>query len=431
MTAALAFLVELPGEALFAAAFVAGGLVSWLLFALPARRRARAAQAALATAEENERRVDRTLEDKFKALAADALQDNGTRFLELVSERFERHKKSADAELEARRKAIETLVKPLDENLGAFRSYLVEIEKTREGAYRSVADQMRALRTETSRLAGALKQPAAGGRWGEYQLRNVFELAGMSEHVDFVEQPTVAGAEGALRPDAIVRLPGGKRIVVDAKTPLQAYLAASEAEDDEARAKHIADHARKVRHHVRALASKDYWRALDETPDFVVMFLPGEAFYAAALESDPTLFDSAVQERVLICTPTTFIALVKAVAHGWQQQTLAENARAVAALARELYARIGAFGGHMRDLGRALERAVDRYNKGVGALEGRVLPAARKFETLGVTPPADSLPEIAPVEREARELRAPELAPPEPEAPGPAADAAEDECRTD
>ena len=431
MTAALAFLEGLPGEALLAAAFVAGGLVSWLLFALPARRRARSAQAALATAEENERRVDRTLEDKFKALAADALQDNGTRFLELVSERFERHKESADAELEARRKAIETLVKPLDENLGAFRDYLVEIEKTREGAYRSVADQMRALRTETSRLAGALKQPAAGGRWGEYQLRNVFELAGMSEHVDFVEQPTVAGAEGALRPDAIVRLPGGKRIVVDAKTPLQAYLAASEAEDDEARAKHIADHARKVRHHVRALASKDYWRALDETPDFVVMFLPGEAFYAAALESDPTLFDSAVQERVLICTPTTFIALVKAVAHGWQQQTLAENARAVAALARELYARIGAFGGHMRDLGRALERAVDRYNKGVGALEGRILPAARKFETLGVAPPADSLPEIAPVEREARELRAPELAPPEPEAPGPAADAAEDECRTD
>ena len=431
MTAALALLEGLPGEALFAAAFVAGGLVSWLLFALPARRRARSAQAALATAEENERRVDRTLEDKFKALAADALQDNGTRFLELVSERFERHKESADAELEARRKAIETLVKPLDENLGAFRDYLVEIEKTREGAYRSVADQMRALRTETSRLAGALKQPAAGGRWGEYQLRNVFELAGMSEHVDFVEQLTVAGAEGALRPDAIVRLPGGKRIVVDAKTPLQAYLAASEAEDDEARAKHIADHARKVRHHVRALASKDYWRALDETPDFVVMFLPGEAFYAAALESDPTLFDSAVQERVLICTPTTFIALVKAVAHGWQQQTLAENARAVAALARELYARIGAFGGHMRDLGRALERAVDRYNKGVGALEGRVLPTARKFETLGVAPPADSLPEIAPVEREARELRAPELAPPEPEAPGPAADAAEDECRTD
>lgn len=422
MTAALALLEGLPGEAVLAAAFVAGGLVSWLLFALPARRRARAAQAALATAEENERRVDRVLEDKFKALAADALQDNGTRFLELASERFERHKESADAELEARRKAIETLVKPLDENLGAFRDYLVEIEKTREGAYRSVADQMRALRTETSRLAGALKQPAAGGRWGEYQLRNVFELAGMSEHVDFVEQPTVAGAEGALRPDAIVRLPGGKRIVVDAKTPLQAYLAASEAEDDEARAQHIADHARKVRHHVRALASKDYWRALDETPDFVVMFLPGEAFYAAALESDPTLFDSAVQERVLICTPTTFIALVKAVAHGWQQQTLAENARAVAALARELYARIGAFGGHMRDLGRALERAVDRYNKGVGALEGRVLPTARKFETLGVAPPADSLPEIAPVEREARELRAPELAPPEPEAPGPAAE---------
>lgn len=428
MTGALASLAALPGEAVLAAAFAAGGIVSWLLFALPARRRARAAQAALATAEENERRVDRMLEDKFRALAADALQDNGTRFLELVSERFERHRESAGADLEARRKAIETLVKPLDENLGAFRDYLGEIEKTREGAYRSVADQMRALRTETGRLASALKQPAAGGRWGEYQLRNVFELAGMSEHVDFVEQPTMAGEEGALRPDAIVRLPGGKRLVVDAKTPLQAYLAAAEAEDDEARARHVADHARQVRHHVRALASKAYWSALDETPDFVVMFLPGEAFYAAALESDPTLFDSAVRERVLICTPTTFVALVKAVAHGWQQQTLAENARAVAALARDLYGRIGAFGGHMHDLGRALGRAVDRYNKGVGALESRVLPAARKFETLGVAPPADSLPEVAPVEREARELRAPELTAPEAAAPEVTA---EDECRAD
>ena len=423
MTGPLASLAALPGEAVLAAAFAAGGIVSWLLFALPARRRAGAAQAALATAEENERRVDRMLEDKFKALAADALQDNGTRFLELVSERFERHRESAGADLEARRKAIEALVKPLDENLGAFRDYLGEIEKAREGAYRSVADQMRALRTETGKLASALKQPAAGGNWGEYQLRNVFELAGMSEHVDFVEQPTMAGEEGALRPDAVVRLPGGKRLVVDAKTPLQAYLAAAEAEDDEARAQHLADHARRVRRHVRALASKAYWSALDETPDFVVMFLPGEAFYAAALESDPTLFDSAVRERVLICTPTTFVALVKAVAHGWQQQTLAENARAVAALARDLYGRIGAFGGHMHDLGRALGRAVDRYNKGVGALESRVLPAARKFETLGVAPPADSLPEVAPVEREARELRAPELTAPEV--------TAEDECRTD
>ena len=418
MTGVLASLTALPGDALLAAvvAFAIGAGVSWLLFALPARRRAQAARTALAAAEENERRVDNMLQDRFKSLAADALRDNGARFLELVSERFERHKEGASAELEARRKAIETLVKPLGENLDTFRNYLQEIEKTREGAYRSVGDQMQALKTETGRLARALQKPTTGGRWGEYQLRNVFELAGMSEHVDFVEQPTVAGEEGALRPDAIVRLPGGKRIVVDAKTPLQAYLAAAEADDDEARARHVADHARRVREHVRVLASKAYWSALDETPDFVVMFLPGEAFYARALEGDPKIFDNAVQERVLICTPTTFIALVKAVAHGWQQQTLADNARAVGEAARELYGRVKMFGGHMQDLGRALERAVDRYNKSVGTLEGRVLPTARKFETLGVAPASASLPEIAPVEREARELRAPELVAPRPAA---------------
>ena len=404
-----------------ALAALAGAALSWLLFALPARRRERKARAELeevkskaATEEENERRVEKLLEDRFRALAAGALEDNGARFLELVSERFERHRESAGADLEARRKAIETLVKPLGENLGAFQRHLGEIEKAREGAYRAVAEQMRALNSETGRLARALRQPTTRGRWGEYQLRNVFELVGMSEHVDFVEQPTAAGEDGALRPDAVVRLPGGKHIVVDAKTPLEAYLDAVEADDEETRTRRFADHARHVRGHVRALASKAYWSALDETPDFVVMFIPGEAFYAAAVENDPALFDAAVRDRVLICTPTTFVALVKAVAHGWRERKLAENAEAVAALARDLFKRIKTFGGHMDKLGRALRQGVESYNRSVGALEARVLPTARKFESLGVAPAGADIPRVEPLEIEPRDLQAPELTAPEP-----------------
>jgi DNA recombination protein RmuC len=333
-----------------------------------------------------------------------------------MSERFEKHKAAADKDLEDRQKAIELLVKPVGESLSKFERTVGDLEKARLGAYSAITEQVKnltegqvGLRTETSRLVQALRQPKTRGRWGEYQLRNVLEMAGMTEHVDFIEEQTIEGDGGRMRPDVIVRLPGSKCVVVDAKTPLDAYLAALDASDEATRERHLAEHARQVREHVRALGSKDYWKALPVSPDFVVMFVPGEAFFATAIESDPNLFEQAVRQRVLISTPTTFIALVKAIAYGWQQEKVAENAQAVADLARDLFERIKVFGGYMRDLGRSLQQAVDRYNKGVGSLEGRVLPAARRFEGLGVVPAGSEIPRLEPIEIGARDIQAVEV----------------------
>ena len=364
-------------------------------------------------------RMGAELEKKFAGLAAEALGKNSEGFLKLVSERFEKHSESAKDDLEKRRVAIETLVKPLGESLSKFEHKVDAIEKAREGAYRAISEQVKSLaegqtglRTETSRLVQALRRPQTRGRWGEYQLRNVLDMAGMTEHVDFVEQSTIEGEEGRLRPDVIIRVPGGKSIIVDAKTPLDAYLSAVEAPDEETRERFIGEHARQVRDHVRALSSRDYWKALPETPEFVVMFVPGESFFTAAIESDPALFESAARQRVLISTPTTLIALVKTIAYGWQQEKLAENAQVVAAQGRDLYERIKVFGGHMGDLGKSLRQTVDRYNKGVGSLESRVLPAARKFEALGVAPASSSIPPLEPVELDPREAQAEELTEP-------------------
>ena len=343
---------------------------------------------------ESVEKQEKMIEEKFKALAGDVLEKNSENFLKRASERF----------------------KPIDESLVKFERKISKIEKAREGAYRAVTEQVRSLaqgqtdlRSETGRLVQALRQPKTRGRWGEYQLRNVLEMAGMTEHVDFVEQKAVGGEDGRLRPDVIVRLPGGKSIIVDAKTPLEGYLAAVEADNEEDRERHMDAHVRHVRVHIGALSSKEYWKELPVTPDFVVMFVPGEAFFAAAIESDPALFERAVKGQVLISTPTTFIALVKAIAYGWQQQKLAENMQEVADNARELYDRIKKFGEHMGDLGRSLDRAVKKYNEGVGSLEGRVLRTARKFEALGVGSAEATLPGMEPIKIEARALGAPEL----------------------
>ena len=361
-------------------------------------------------------RMGAELERKFVGLASEALGKNSESFLKLVSERFDKHRASASEDLEKRRAAIETLVKPLGENLTKFEHKVGEIEKARAGAYEAITEQVKNLakgqtdlRSETGRLVQALRRPEARGRWGEYQLRNVLEIAGMTKHVDFVEQATVEGDDGRLRPDVIIRVPGGTSIIVDAKTPLDAYLSAVEATDEDARHRFLDDHARQVREHVRALASRDYWKALPETPEFVVMFVPGESFFAAAIESDPALLENAWRQRVLISTPTTLIALVKTVAFSWRHEKLAENAQAVATQGRELYERIKTFGGHMGDLGRSLQQAVERYNKGVGSLDSRVLPAARKFESLGVTPAGSSIPSPEPVELDVRAPQAEEL----------------------
>ncbi|MEM9011450.1 MAG: DNA recombination protein RmuC [Pseudomonadota bacterium] len=356
------------------------------------------------------------IERSFGALAQKALTGNSEEFLKRVTERFEKHQATANADLSRRQEAIANLLKPVGENLEKFERRVGEIEKAREGAYQAIQTQVRSLaegqmqlRGETGKLVQALRAPKTRGRWGEFQLRQVFEMAGMVEHVDFLTEQQVEIAGAKLRPDAIIRLPGGKCVVVDAKTPLDAYLNATEAEDEATREAAMTAHVRQVRAHVAQLSAKEYWSALEQAPDFVVMFVPGEAFYSAAIERAPGLFEEAIANRVLIASPTTLIALVKAVAYGWQQEKLAESAQEVASLGRELYERIRTYGGHMTALGRALGQSVASFNKAVGSLEGRVLPQARKFEELGVVPTPEDLAPPPTVETEPRVLTAPDF----------------------
>ncbi|TVQ57429.1 MAG: DNA recombination protein RmuC [Rhodobacteraceae bacterium] len=363
------------------------------------------------------RGVNEAIRREFEALAAKALDASSERFLTLAAERFQQQKQAAEADLAQRETKIGALVKPIADSLSKFEARIGEIEKAREGAYHGVVAQVQALsegqrhlHAETGKLVRALRAPKTRGRWGEFQLRQVFEMAGMVEHVDFVSEHHLAGADGALRPDAVVRLPGGKAIVVDAKTPLDAFLDGVEAADDAARDAAILRHARQVKAHVAALSAKEYWQALPVTPDFVVMFVPGEAFYAAAMEEAPDLFEHAVRQRVLIATPTTLIALVKAVAYGWQQEKLAENAQRIAESARDLFERIRVFGDHVDKLGGGIRQTVERYNRMVGSLEGRILPTARKLHALGVAPAGREPPVVEALDVEPRPLTAPELA---------------------
>ncbi len=395
---------------LFVLSALAGAALVWFVFAAPARSRADKAETRLAE-------IDKSSGSRFAELAAGVLKSNSESFLQLASERIRSHQVEADKDLKAREEAVAALIKPIREELKKVEERAQELEKSRVDAYRGISEQVRhlaegqvRLRTETGRLAQALRRPGTRGRWGEYQLRNVLEMAGMTKHVDFVEQQTTQGTDGAQRPDVILRLPGGKSIVVDAKAPLDAYLAAVEAEDETKRAENMAEHVRHMRGHVRTLASREYWQALaSDTPDFVVMFIPGEAFVSVALENDPGLFEDAITNRVLISTPTTLIALVKAVAYGWQQEKLTENARTIAEAGRELYGRISVFGEHMSGLGQSLKQATERFNRSVGSLEGRVLPSARRFEELGAAPDGAALPSLDPVETEPRNVQASEL----------------------
>ncbi len=386
-----------------------GAALVWFAFAAPARSRAERAEARL-------EEIDRTTGSRFAALAAEALGKNSDDFLRLVSERFETHKVEAGAALKAREEAVEALVRPIREELKKVEDRAQELEKSRKEAYGAITEQMKTLQSTTGKLALALARPAGAGMWGERQLRRVLELAGMMEHVDFNEQVNLPGETGAQRPDAVIHLPGGKSVVVDAKAPLPAYQRAVAEEDETRRAADLDALARHVRNHVRSLSSKEYWNALPGSPDFVVMFVPSDAFVAAAFEREPSLFDEAVNNRVLIATPITLIALVKAVAYGWQQEALTENARAVADTGRELYERVKRFGGRMEDVGKSLRQAVDRYNRGVGTLERQVLPSARKLEGLGVVSASEAIPPLEQLETEPRTLQAPELTGPAEEA---------------
>ncbi len=358
--------------------------------------------------------------DAFKALSADALAKNNQSFLELARGALEAQQALAKGELEKRQLAIGELVAPVRTSLEKFDLQIQGIEKARVDAYATLTEQVRSLasaqdqlRSETGNLVKALRAPQTRGRWGELQLKRVVEMAGMLDHCDFFEQESTTTEDGRLRPDLIVKLPGGKNIVVDAKAPLAAYLEALEAGDDEAKRRKLADHARQVRDHLKKLGQKAYWEQFQPSPDFVVLFLPGEMFYSAALEADPSLIEAGVEARVILATPTTLIALLRAVAYGWTQQALTENAERISQLGRELYERLATMAEHWSRVGKNLGEAVGAYNKSVASMETRVLVSARKFRELKAAGEDKEIADLNPVDSLPRELQAPELQAPD------------------
>src|ERR1700688_2581239 len=350
------------------------------------------------------------LQNAFKALAADALKSNNSSFLVIAEETLKRFQSQARGDLDARQKAVADMVSPVRDSLNKVDVQIQQMEIARGEAYGDLKAQVQSLITtqkelqsQTGNLVRALRTPNVRGRWGEIQLRRVVEIAGMLSYCDFTEQESVTTDNGRLRPDLVVKLPGGKHVVVDAKTPLQAFLDAFETTDEEARRACLASHARQVRDHMKTLSGKKYWEQFESAPEFVVMFLPGETFFSAALEQDSSLIEHGVLNRVIPASPTTLIALLKAVNYGWNQEKLARNAQQISVLGKELHARLRLLAGHITSVGTGLDRAVEAYNKAVGSLESRVLVSARKFAELGASV-ADDIPELAPIETTARAL---------------------------
>ena len=359
--------------------------------------------------------AEASLREAFQALSADALKTNNEAFLHLAESRLREARTEATSDIDERKKAIESLLAPMAKTLEQVDHEIKESERRRLQSSTELIQKIatldtmgQGLRSETARLVDALKRPGVRGRWGELQLKRVVELAGMVEHCHFTEQQTIDGDDGRMRPDVIVWLPGGKHVVIDAKVPLDAYLKALDAPDEAVRQRLLADHAKQVRTHLCQLAAKGYAAHVQPSPDFVVMFLPGEMFFSAALEQDPTLIEYGVEKRVIPASPTTLIALLRAVAYGWQQEAVARDARQIAEFGRKLYESVGRLSEHFERLGSRLRGSVDAYNDAIGSLEGNVLVKARKFKDLQAANGED-IRQIEPIDKVPRMLQAPEI----------------------
>lgn len=402
------------GASALAAGLLLGTLVTWLV-GRSRRRRLEAEIAALGLRIKDQDEIDRERDAAFAAatnrltaafseLAQRSLEANSRNFLRMAEQNLGAQHERAKSELSAREQAVENLVKPIRDALQRSQQQIEELEKARSQAYGSITSQLESMQKsqallaqETQNLVNALRRPQVRGRWGEITLRRLVEIAGMVEHCDFNEQVQNASEERVIRPDMIVRMPDQRELVVDVKTPLDAYLEAMEAKDDTQQKLALQRHARNLREHIRKLASKAYWDQFQRSPDFVILFIPGDQFLGAALNEDPDLIEAALAQQIILATPTSFVALLKAVAYGWRQVVLAKNAEEVQRLARELYNRLGVFVGHLDNVGRQLTRSVENYNRAVGSLERSVLPGARKFVELGVRPKKE-LDELQPIE---------------------------------
>lgn len=390
-------------------AVLAGGL-GWLIANLRAQKRI----AELGTALELERRhaAERVpeIEKAIAVLANQALRQNSQSFLQLAQENLKQFQVQAKNDLAQKEKAVELMVKPIREALEKTEQQVRLMEKERKEAYgalhkhlETMAQTQLLLQGETRNLVQALRRPEVRGQWGELTLKRLAELAGMVEHCDFYPQESIDTEEGRMRPDMVVRLPDGREIVVDVKTPLDAYLSAVEATDDATRARHLEHHARKLRERVRELAVKAYWNQFKNAPDFVVLFIPGDQFLSAALDIDRALLEDALKQKIILATPTSFVALLRAVAYGWRQENLAENAERIREIGEDLYQRLAVFTEHLAKIGASLEGSVSAYNRAVGSLDAKVLPGARKFVEMGVTP-KKVIEEPSPIEISVREV---------------------------